>query len=342
MSRTQQEQGNTPPPAYPTRMLERLFWNADERRLRAFWRVMILVVLLVAALLVCMPPATLVLGPALGSSLGALAGITLGVWLTGRYIDRRRFVDYGFLLSASWWADLAFGLTLGLVLMSGIFLVEHRLGWVVIQDTYLSTTEGRGFAPALLGAAAGFIAVGIYEELIFRGYLVQNLAEGFNLHRIGPRRAVLIAWGLTSLLFGLGHALNPNATWISTLNISLAGVFLGLGYVLTRQLALPIGVHITWNFAQGNLYGFPVSGTAPPSAQVLVLEQGGPEAWTGGAFGPEAGLLGLLAVLAGLAATWAWVHRRSPRPAVQLQLAAPPEKGPKPVTAPVPEENERS
>jgi membrane protease YdiL (CAAX protease family) len=226
--------------------------------------------------------------------------------------------------------------------MSGIFLVEHRLGWVVIQDTYLSTTTGHGFVPSLLIAAAGFFAVGIYEELIFRGYLIQNLAEGFNLPRIGPRRAVLIAWILTSVLFGAGHALNPNATWISTLNISLAGVFLGLGYVLTRQLALPVGIHITWNFAQGNLYGFPVSGTTPPSAQVLVLEQGGPEAWTGGAFGPEAGLLGLLAILAGVAATWAWVRRRASRPAFQLQLAAPPAKRPERPSAPVPEADGRS
>ena len=84
----------------------------------------------------------------------------------------------------------------------------------------------------------------------------------------------------------------------------------GLGFVLTGELALPIGLHLTWNLVQGNLYGFPVSGKMQYATTVIAVEQHGPELWTGGAFGPEAGLLGILATVAGMAAIVGWVKWR--------------------------------
>jgi hypothetical protein len=93
----------------------------------------------------------------------------------------------------------------------------------------------------------------------------------------------------------------------STLGLGLgavAGLLVALtaaaGYVLTGRLGLAVGFHAAWNVALGILFGHPVSGTVPP-ASVLVLEVSGPAAWTGGAFGPEAGLLGVLAGLTALA-----------------------------------------
>lgn len=152
------------------------------------------------------------------------------------------------------------------------------------------------------------LGVGISEELLIRGYQMTNIAEGLR-DRLGPRAGLLVAVLVTAAIFGLLHSANPNSDVLSTVNLIVVGVFLGLGYALTGRLGLLIGVHLTWNLFPGPVFGFPVSGwTGLSSASLVATESVGPELLTGGAFGPEGGLLALAASLLGIAGVLGWAR----------------------------------
>jgi membrane protease YdiL (CAAX protease family) len=316
----------------PLTRLGAVFWNREDRRIRALWRVTALVALILGSGL-AVRATGLLPGPdtrafPVVASLLRLIIAAAAVWLTGRFLDRRRFRDFGLSLDRRWWTDLGFGLSLGAGLMSAIFVVEWALGWVEVTDTLRTTVPGEAFARAILAPATIFVCVGIVEELVARGYLLRNLAEGLAFPRLGgPRSGLLGACVVSSALFAFGHAGNPNATWVSTASIAVAGVFLALGFLLTGELAIPIGLHVTWNFFQGSVFSFPVSGVSTLRTSVIATEQLGPTLWTGGAFGPEGGLLGLAAMLLGAAVVLVWVRWHHGVVRLATHLAEPPLRG---------------
>ncbi|MCA1728422.1 MAG: CPBP family intramembrane metalloprotease [Actinobacteria bacterium] len=317
------------------------FHNDNEKRLRALWRLLFQYALnrYIAAVLVGGSSFTFLVvseGKVTGTSLSAspaffairygasLIAAVASVWLAGRFLDRRPFSSFGLRLDWAWWLDLCFGLALGALLMTSIFFVELTTGWITVTGTFEVVDAGKPFALFILFPLAAFVGVGFYEELLSRGYQLQNMAEGLNFPSLGSKRAVLLAWVLSSAIFGLLHLANPNASLSSTVNITFAGLLLGAGYVLTGRLAIPIGLHIAWNFFQGNVFGFPVSGIGPIGATFISIEQGGPTLFTGGAFGPEAGLLDPAASLVGSLLIWLWVRARSGKADIQSSIAEPP------------------
>ncbi len=316
----------------------RLFIERDRKRLRALWRLLVqfsVFTVILALTTSLLASAWFLLGTAqspatspgvfLVSRLSAVVAILISLWLAGRFLDKRRFRDYGFAINAGWWLDLAFGLFLGAFLMCGVFLTQLAFGWVDVIGSFESKLGGAPFFLAILLPISVFVFVGVYEEALSRGYQLTNLAEGLNYPIFGgPKGAVIMAWVITSGVFGILHLGNQNASFVSTTNIALAGVLLGVGYVLTGQLAIPIGVHISWNFFQGNVFGFPVSGLDGLGATFLATETSGPELWTGGDFGPEAGLLLPIAIALGTAATFAWVKFRHGKTGILASIAEPP------------------
>lgn len=323
-------------------MIRTIFVNAQERRLRMLWRLEVFVGLFAAVLVLVTALAGFIFSVAMLASGAAASQSDLMAAMTGRFaglisglggllamivtllvmtkIDRRPLRDFGFRFSSSWWRDFVFGLLLGAVLMALIFAVELAAGWVTVTGTFASFVPGQPFWQGILFNLILFACVGIYEEGLSRGYLLRNLAEGLNRKILSPRAALMLAYVLSSAVFGLLHAGNPNASLISTFNIFLAGLFLGLGFVLTGELAISIGLHITWNFFQGNVFGFRVSGTGSP-ASFIDIQQGGPDLWTGGAFGPEAGFIGLLAIALGSLLIWLWVRHQYGQARLQDRLA---------------------
>nr|WP_305794431.1 type II CAAX endopeptidase family protein [Halomarina rubra] len=240
---------------------------------------------------------------------GSAVGTTLAVLFVAREGDKRTVADLGLALDRRWWADLLVGFALGALLLTGIFLVLVGGEWARVARVGL---------PALVpwfGTLGLFLVVGFYEELFVRGWLLTNVAEGFAA--LGERLAAAIAIVASAGVFGALHLANPGATLASTLGVTAAGVFLGYAFVRTASLALPVGVHVTWNFVQGAVWGFPVSGIATP-ATVVETVRSGPGLVTGGAFGPEASLLGLGASVAGTLVVAVYARRYSPSLAVAL------------------------
>jgi len=318
-------------------MLKRLFWNTRERRLRSFWRlglyvgayflfteVFILILLFITGMIAVssgvehqpfiagVQPMMIMGNPLVGFLLisGATCLGALGTtFLIGKWIDHRKFKGFGFKFSKTWWKDFAFGFTLGAFLMGLIFFFGWITGTVNLRGFFVSFIPNMSFTAVFIQSLLLFVFVGVYEEIVFRGYLLINLAEGLNMKFLGKTWALVISIVLTSLIFGLSHFDNPNATWISTVNIVLTGVFLGIGMFLSGNLAIPIGLHISWNFFQGIVFGFPVSGMNTGAA-MIATESAGPVWLTGGAFGPEGGALGLIAILLGSGMTLIWLRRR--------------------------------
>ena len=259
-------------------------------------------------------------------ALMSLVAFLGSIGIAARFLDRRPLADFGLRFGAAWWRDLGFGLALGAFLMLLTFLVELACGWITVTDTFY-VAGGGPFGLMILAPLVQFLAVGIYEELFSLGYHMTNFAQGFR-NLLGRRGGLIAGWVLSSLIFGLMHGMNPHATSLSTVNIALSGMFLlGVGYLLTGRLAIPIGVHITWNFFQGNVFGFPVSGTSANNVTFIAVEQGGADLLTGGAFGPEAGLLGLAAMFLGAALTVLWVRWREGRVELYLPMTAPRDPG---------------
>lgn len=270
-----------------------IFISSDVPRLRAGWRLFLQTILfIVFGAIVFITAGFLNLGS------GSVASIfdqilsfivyTGSVYVARRLLDKRSFESLGLKLNQQVLTDTFAGISITFVQMGLIYLVMLSLGWLTFEGFAWQFDPVSTVITSVLTFFVVFVFVGWNEELLSRGYHLQTIASGINLF-----------WGviISSAVFGLLHLGNPNATWVSAAGIFFAGIFLAYGYIRTKQLWLPIGLHIGWNFCEGVVFGFPVSGL--DIYALTRIEVTGPELWTGGAFGPEAGLIVLPSLVAG-------------------------------------------
>ncbi len=270
-------------------------WFFDERgTLRSGWKVFGFFLLLMAL------GATVAFGMrALGLQRGlgvwtAAALVALASWFCVR-LEGRAFTSLGLFPGWRWLLECLAG-TLGGILLILITALLVR----GIDGFHWERAAGIGTGQ-LLTPAWMLLGVALNEELLARGYPFQRLVEG-----AGPWVGQLVLAGV----FALGHWGNPGMhgatrAW-ATLNIALAAILLGFCYLRTRSLALPIGVHLGWNWAQGSLLGFGVSGTTDIKGIWTPVFHGKPEWLTGGTFGLEASLPCTLVCGAAILLLWRW------------------------------------
>ncbi|MFH1681082.1 MAG: CPBP family intramembrane glutamic endopeptidase, partial [Candidatus Eisenbacteria bacterium] len=211
-----------------------------------------------------LPLRTLLSGYGLG-----IAGVFLPGALLVRRFDRRPVAGLGLGLHPRWFRELALGLLLGALLIAAIAGAIAAAGGLSLTRSELPPSSVFRFA---LLYFLLFVEVALFEEILFRGYILQVLAEG-----IGKVRASV----LLSAIFGLVHAFNEGGTAPGALSTGLAGLLLSLAYFRTRSLLLPIGIHTAWNFVLGWVLAAPVSGEVLSNTP-FIYESLGPIWLTGG------------------------------------------------------------
>lgn len=196
----------------------------------------------------------------------------LSVWVFRKAIDRSTFLSLGF----SWKGynnERSTGILTGVATITTIATVlwaMQLLQWFTADSNWIE----------ILQIALILLLVSFSEELVFRGYILNNLLQSM------PRIPALL---ISALLFAGFHTFNPGISLVAFLNIFIAGALMGTNYIFTRNLWFSVCFHFVWNFLQGPVLGFEVSGLDLPA----MLEQNlrGSTLLTGGAFGLEASWL---------------------------------------------------
>ena len=269
-------------------LLDKILFSPEERRLRAGWRISTQNVIMMA-IMMCgglLQFAFTELGDTLtfkDQFLGQISfaiAATVSIFLARRWLDKRTITSLGLGVSRGSFRDFSFGFLLGLILTGSILVTCILFNWTQIEGISWQTQDPIIQMGGLLMALIFFALVGWTEEILARGYLLQNLIDGINLPA-----AVLFS----SAAFSFLHIINPGFSWLAAMGILAAGLLFAYSYLKTGQLWLAIGLHIGWNFFLGPVFGFPVSGIE--LTRLVKQTTRGPALWTGGEFGPEAGLI---------------------------------------------------
>jgi uncharacterized protein len=212
------------------------------------------------------------------------------VWAFRKIIDRQSLFSLGFDFN-KYGAHAAVGFFLGILLLCTGTLILYftkNLQWVDINfngnDLFIS-----------FGL---MIIVALYEEVVFRGYILNNLLVSVNKW---------VALFISAALFALAHSANPDFSILAAVNIFLAGILLGVNYIYTKNLWFAVMLHFSWNFFQGPILGYEVSGLNLQS--LLQHEIHGSELLTGGKFGFEGSLLAAILYIVAIAAL-VWIYHK--------------------------------
>ena len=203
-----------------------------------------------------------------------------------KVIEKNALSSLGF-VKRNWLKYLGWGIMFSLVQMGVIALVYQVSGIGSFELNELS------LEPILfiLGLFPFWLLQGGTEEVATRGWLLTRIAARTNLP---------LAIAISSSLFGILHMGNAGVTFLSVLNIILDGVLAGLLFIYTDSIWLVVAQHGTWNYVQGNLLGFQVSGTGADASIFSFTMGDGPDWLTGGAFGAEGSIITTLVLLVSL------------------------------------------
>ncbi|TVQ00768.1 MAG: CPBP family intramembrane metalloprotease [Balneolaceae bacterium] len=268
-----------------------IFYNSDEARIRALWRIIITTILIISLVIVW----ALIFQTRFWITLGLGFIVPSILWLVSKFIENRHFPEFGLFVNKTWVQDFIAGNIMAAFVMSAMLLLLIYLGFAEVTSI-TNIWENPAIVSVLFQSLIFMLAVSLWEEAYFRGYLITNMKEGFQAGFINKQKAMVIAVIVSSIIFGAAHSGNPNASLFAVINIFMAGVVLAYPYIKSKSLGISVGMHLSWNYFQGVVFGMPVSGLHM-SDSFAETKISGPELITGGQFGPEGGAAGLVGLL---------------------------------------------
>jgi len=210
----------------------------------------------------------------------SLLGSFLALWVATKFIDRKPLMSIGLSVKDKT-NEMLIGLAFALAFIGGLFAILWLIGAI-------NVTGYVGFKPGVFIVSMMLFMAAFDEELIFRGYILNNMMDATN------NRWIALAG--SSVLFALLHAGNPSiwSTWVPMTELFAAGFILGISYTFTKNLWFPTFFHFGWNFFQG-LFGFEISGLNVDSWKVINHENTSnvPDIVSGGSFGIEGSVITL-------------------------------------------------
>lgn len=215
-------------------------------------------------------------------------------FVCARWLEGLPWRSLGLTFHQRWLRDLLVGLVIGFVALAIAVAIATAAGG--LRFSFGGAGAMIPVARSLVGAALILFIPALAEESLFRGYPLQTLARA-HLAWIG-----VLA---TLLFFGYVHLNNPNVVpGLTFINTSLAGLWLAVGYLRTRSLWFPLGLHWSWNWALGAFFGLPVSGLNLASHPLFKGIDLGPTWLTGGSYGIEGGVGCTIALVLFTLFTW--------------------------------------
>ena len=213
-----------------------------------------------------------------------------------KVIEKNSLSSLGF-VKRNWLKYLVWGIMISLVQMGVIALVYQvsGIGSFVLNELSLEPLL------FILGLFPFWLLQGGTEEVATRGWLLTRIASRANLP---------LAIAISSSLFGFLHLGNAGVTFLSVLNIILDGFLAGLLFIYTDSIWLVVAQHGTWNYVQGNLLGFQVSGTGADASIFSFTMGSGPDWLTGGEFGAEGSIITTLVLLVSLVVVYLLGERK--------------------------------
>lgn len=275
-------------------------------RLRSGWRFLLFIILFLFLFRIFSAVASVLLnslsiGFGNSSLLGRITAATIGLalaiilgWIFGKFMEGLPFRALGTAFTRNWLKDLILGILIG----AGTVVVAVLIA-VVFGNISFQLNEGAGSSAILVTmgvSALVFLSGAALEETVFRGYILQTFARA---------ELAWLAIIVTSLFFSTVHLGNPNASYLSSVNTALAGIWLGIAYLKTRTLWFVFGLHFAWNWVMGTVFGIEVSGLTEMSVAPLLQEVDlGPRWITGSSYGLEGGVSCTVALIVSGVAIW--------------------------------------